>query len=316
MTRTRLFFATDIHGSETCFLKFLNAQRLYKANVMVLGGDLSGKTLVPIVEREDGAFEVNFLGVHRVLQEAEIGALEGQIKSIGSYPYRADRETFDKLSVDSRALEDLFSRLIAERLKRWIELAEEKLDGSGAEVYISGGNDDQPFVEDLLRRSNAFIDPEMEIVKVRDNYEMITCAWTNPTPWHTSREASEEELTGKLDRMASGVMAVESCIFNIHVPPIDSGLDLSQKLDESLRPIFSGGQPVMFGAGSRAVRAAIERYQPLLGLHGHIHESRGASRIGRTLCLNPGSEYAETILRGVIIDLDTNQVKSYLFSSG
>jgi len=316
MTRTRLFFATDVHGSETCFLKFLNAQKLYKADVMVLGGDISGKMLIPILEREDGVFEANFLGVHRILQEADIGALEDQIKRTGSYSYRADKETFDKLSIDRRAVEDLFSRLIAERLKRWISLVEEKLGRSGVEVYISGGNDDQPFVEDLLRKSKAFIDPEMEIVKVNDNYEMVTCAWTNPTPWYTSREVSEEELMVKLDEIISRVEVVKNSIFNIHVPPIDSGLDLTQKLDKNLKPVFSGGQPVTFGAGSRAVRAIIEKYQPMLGFHGHIHESKGASRIGRTLCLNPGSEYAETILRGAIVDLDNNQVKSYLFTSG
>jgi len=38
---------------------------------------------------------------------------------------------------------------------------------------------------------------------------------------------------------------------------------------------MSGGQMVFAGAGSRAVRNAIEKHQPMLGLHGHIHEAQG-----------------------------------------
>ena len=315
MTRTRLFFATDIHGSEACFLKFLNAPRFYKAKVMILGGDLTGKMIVPIVEREDGTYEANFLGVQRILPEEKVEELENQIQRMGFYPYRTDRETVRRLSADSHRLEALFSRLMIERLGQWIGIAEEKLRNE-VEVYISGGNDDFPRIDDILRRSDAFVDPEGEVVKIHGDHEMITCAWTNPTPWRTPRECSEEELRDKLEAMISGVRDMENCVFNIHVPPVDSGLDLCQKLDKDLKPIFSGGQPVMFGAGSTALRDAIQEHQPLLGLHGHIHESKGAVRIGRTLCLNPGSEYSEVILRGVIVDLDDKRVRAHLFTSG
>ena len=316
MVQTRLFFATDIHGSEDCFLKFLNAPKFYKADVLILSGDLSGKLLVPIVSLRNGTFEADFLGVHRVLSYAKVGDLESQIRRTGSYPYRMDQETFTKLKADRGKLEDLFSSLMNERISHWVELADQKLKGSVAEVYISGGNDDQLSVDSLLRRSKVFKDPEGEVVKIHGGYEMITCGWSNPTPWQTPREASEEELREKLEGLVSDVQSISNCIFNIHVPPFDSGLDLCQKLDEELKPIFSGGQPIMFGSGSIVVRSLIERYQPLLGLHGHLHESRGVARIGRTLCLNPGSEYAEAILRGVIVDLEGNRVQSHLFTSG
>jgi Icc-related predicted phosphoesterase len=316
MTRTRLFFATDIHGSEACFLKFLNAPRFYKAKVLILGGDLTGKMIIPIVNREDGAYEANFLGVQRVLPEERVEELENQIQRMGFYPYRTDRETVRRLSADSRKLETLFSRLMIERIEQWIGIAEDKLRSGEGEVYISGGNDDFPQIDDILRKSDAFVDPEGEVVKIHGDHEMITCAWTNPTPWKTARECSEEELQEKLEAMISGVRDMENCVFNIHVPPIDSGLDLCQKLDKDLKPIFSGGQPVMYGAGSSTVKDAIERHQPLLGLHGHIHESKGSVRIGRTLCLNPGSEYSEVILRGVIVDLNDKRVRGHLFTSG
>jgi len=316
MTRTRLFFATDVHGSEVCFLKFLNAPKVYKADVLVLGGDLTGKMIVPIVERDDGTYETSFLGMRQIVSEEKVGEMEERIKRVGFYPYQMDGETFRKLSTDNQRLDELFSRLMVERLERWIEIAEEKLIDREVEVYISGGNDDFPNIDDILRRTDAFTDPEGEVVKVHGSHEMLTCAWTNPTPWKTPRECGEEELRDKLETMIVEVRDIQNCIFNTHVPPIDSGLDLCQKLDENLKPIFSGGQPVMFGAGSRALRDTIEKHQPILGLHGHIHESKGSVKIGRTLCLNPGSEYSEGILRGVIVDLEEKRIGGRLFTSG
>jgi Icc-related predicted phosphoesterase len=68
--------------------------------------------------------------------------------------------------------------------------------------------------------------------------------------------------------------------------------------------------------GSTAVRDAIERYQPALSLHGHIHEARGVHWLGRTLALNPGSEYAEGTMKGAIVNLEPTRVKGYLLISG
>lgn len=79
---------------------------------------------------------------------------------------------------------------------------------------------------------------------------------------------------------------------------------------------MGAGQMIMKSVGSVAVREAIEQYQPLIGLHGHIHESRGATRIGRTVCVNPGSEYGEGILRGVIVEIEGDRVRSHQFAAG
>ena len=70
----------------------------------------------------------------------------------------------------------------------------------------------------------------------------------------------------------------------------------------------------MASVGSIAVRAAIEKYQPLLGLHGHIHESRSAQKIGRTLCINPGSEYGEGVLRGILLELSSKGLEDHVFT--
>ena len=89
----------------------------------------------------------------------------------------------------------------------------------------------------------------------------------------------------------------------IHVPPHDSGLDEAPLLDENLRPTISAGDVLRGPVGSTAVRRIIETYQPVLSVHGHIHESGGERRIGDTLCINPGSEANAGILRGYLIDI-------------
>ena len=183
-------------------------------------------------------------------------------------------------------------------------------------MYIPGGNDDLREITPILQSSDFVIDPEEKVVNLNSRYEMLSTGWSNPTPWKTPRECSEEELAGKIDEMSRQVKDFKNCIFNIHVPPIDSGLDTAPKLDHNLKPVVEGGEIAVAPAGSTAVRAAIEKYQPLLGLHGHIHESKGFVSIGRTLCINPGSEYSEGILRGVIVDLEDERVKNFLLTQG
>ena len=72
----------------------------------------------------------------------------------------------------------------------------------------------------------------------------------------------------------------------------------------------------MMPVGSRAVREFIEQHQPIVSLHGHIHESRGAVRIGRTVAINPGSTYGEGVLDGAIIDIEDGEVVSHQLVSG
>jgi hypothetical protein len=206
-----------------------------------------------------------------------------------------------------------------ERLEGWVKLIEEKLRGTDVKVYITGGNDDPYEVETILRSSNFIIDPEGEVVKIDENKEMISSGYSNPTPWKTPREVSEERLKEEIEKMTSKVQDMKNCIFNIHVPPKDSQLDTCPQLDDTVyppKPVLKEGRLVEFGAGSSSVRAAIEKNQPLLGLFGHIHESRGAIKIGRTVCINPGSEYQEGILRGAIIDLKKDKIADYQLTSG
>ena len=83
-------------------------------------------------------------------------------------------------------------------------------------------------------------------------------------------------------------------------------IDQAPKLDEKAQVKIRYGSPEMVPVGSKSVRQAMEEYQPLLGLHGHIHESTGLERIGRTLCVNPGSSYMQGMLNAFVIDLPEN----------
>lgn len=319
----KLFFATDIHGSEICFLKFVNAGKFYGADVLVLGGDLTGKMIVPLVETGDGTFACEFLGKNMTLtSEQEVSEMEKNIRFTGFYPYRTNPREMEEISSDKKELDSLFTKLMTESVERWVSLAEERLKDTGIKMYVTGGNDDRFEIDDLLRRSASghVIDPESDVVDIDGIHEMLSSGWSNPTPWKSPRECSEEELERRLEKLASEVKDMGSSIFNLHIPPKDSGLDTCPMLDTSIsppKPIVEFGEVKVFGAGSAAVRTLIERHQPLLGLHGHIHESKGVAKIGRTLCINPGSDYTEGILKGVLITFDKDgSIKNHQLISG
>jgi uncharacterized protein len=315
LSNTRIFFITDIHGSEICFRKFLNAGAFYKAKVLILGGDITGKMIVPIIEQSDSTFRCIHLGREIVLKGKEDAArIEKDLRDSGLYPYYTKPNEVDELSAKPELVKSLFIKLMVERVQRWMKLAEEKLKSSGIKCYISPGNDDVFDIDEALNASTYVNNPEGKVVDIDGEHEMITMGFTNHTPWNSPREADEAILAEKIEGMARNVKQMDTAIFNLHVPPIGTAIDQAPELDEQLRPLSGGAQ--MISAGSAATRQAIERDQPLLGLHGHIHESRGVVKIGRTLCANPGSEYGAAILRGILCDLQGNKVKSYLLTSG
>lgn len=314
---TKIFFATDLHGSEKCFLKFVNAAKFYKANTLMMGGDITGKMIIPIIKEPNGKSRATFLGNKRSAgNEEELQDLQRVIRFAGYYPYMTNPQEMEQLQTDDLRVQGIFKELMLNTVKRWVELAEERLKESGVKVYITGGNDDIAEIEGIIGSSNYVIDPEDKVVEIDGKFQMISTGWSNPTPWKTARECPEEQLWAKIEKMAGQVKDMKNGIFNLHVPPIDSGLDTCPRLDENLKPVIAGGEIVMTGGGSTSVRKAIEIYQPLLGLHGHIHESKGFLKVGRTLCLNPGSEYSEGILRGVLVELDDGVVKNFLLTQG
>ncbi len=296
----------------------MNGAKFYEADVLVLGGDITGKMIVPIVKQADGSCAALFAGQqHRATTLDEVKALELAIRKSGAYAAYVDKAGYESLQTDPKKQDDLFRSLMRETLLDWVGLIEERLKGTDVVCYVTGGNDDHQEAIDLIKDSEYVKNPEQKVVLVDDIHEMASLGWSNPTPWKTPRECSEQELATRIESIVSQVKDMDNAIFNLHVPPIDSQLDSCMQLDDSVyppKPIIVGGQPVIFGAGSKSVREAIEKYQPLLGLHGHIHESRAATKIGRTLCLNPGSDYGETILRAAVVNLSNKKVKSQFVS--
>jgi uncharacterized protein len=313
---TRVFFTTDIHGSDTCWGKFLNAAKAYEADALVLGGDLTGKMVIPVIREQDRWSAELFGEVRTAGSEAELEAIERAIRTNGFYPYRTTPEEADELRDDRARLRELFLQVMRDSIARWVELAEARLRETEVACYVQLGNDDPDELAPLLQESEALTYVDGRVVRLDERHEMACCGYANLTPWRLPRDLPEDELHEKLEDVIAGVEDPETAVFNFHVPPRDSTIDTAPELTADLRPVLVGGQPNLIGVGSTAVRDAIERYQPLLSVHGHIHESRGVVRIGRTICINPGSEYGEGILHGVLLNLRDGKLLSHQLVAG
>jgi Icc-related predicted phosphoesterase len=313
----KVYFATDIHGSEVCWRKFLNAGKFYGADVLIMGGDVSGKAVVPVVAGPGDGFVVRQFSGDRVLSVAELDQVEAKIRDMGFYPYRTTEAELDQAWNDPAAVQRIFLSMMRETLDRWLGLAAERLAGTGIRLYVMTGNDDPPELRDILGASPAVTETEDQLIDIGEGVTMISCGWSNRTPWDTPREMDDDELEQRIEKMAVQVTEPGRAVFNLHVPPARTAIDLAPALDDTLKPRVRGGAVVMESVGSEAVRRVLERHQPMLGLHGHIHESRGAVRLGKTLAINPGSEYGDGVLRGALVEIDRRHgVKSYQLPSG
>ncbi len=316
MARTRIYFVTDVHGSTKCFRKFLNASKFYGADVLILGGDVTGKVMTPIVETA-GGFRSTYQGAHLLMNtREEMEEFSKKAAESGAYTRLVSPSEFSELESNPSMVAELFGKLMVERVREWVSLAEERLRKTSVRCFISPGNDDTFEIDSALGSSPHVANPEGRVVKIDEEHEMITLGYTNRTPWNTPRESDEDVLAEKISAMADQVRSMRSAIFNIHVPPIDTSIDQAPRVDANLKIVVKAGMVEMVSAGSTACREAIVKYQPMLGLHGHIHESRGIVKLGRTMCANPGSEYTEGILRGFLADLEGDKIKSYLLTSG
>ena len=314
--KTRLYFATDLHGSSKCFRKFLNAGPVYGADLMVLGGDLAGKAIQSIVRGANGIWHCTFIGTdYQVREGPDLDDLEKLIADHGYYPYRAEPGELEALRT-AGTLDDLFLRLMRERLTAWLSLADERLRPLGTPLYLMLGNDDPADLGALLDAAPWGTHAEGKVLWVDDDHELLSWGFSNLTPWHSHREQTEEQLGAALDHMAAGLTHPERAIANVHVPPFDTQLDDAPVLDANLQVQQQLGQVKFAPAGSPAVREFLLQRQPLLGLHGHIHESAGIRRLGRTIAINPGSDYATGALNGALVTLERDKVAAHQLVRG
>lgn len=306
MARRRIYFVSDVHASERCWLKFLAAPKFYEADTVIVGGDITGKFVVPIIAQPNGNWTVqNFLGRQwRLKTRDELTRLKARIADTGQYAFETTEDEHAQYEGDQPKIDELFRKLAMERVRSWVDMAQDKLGQAGITVMVSGGNDDFYEVDEVLQASSLIQNPDGAVLDLGDGFQIMGIGYGNPTPWNCPRDIPEPDLAVKIATVADKVERPERTIFSLHVPPHGSGLDFAPELDSELRMVMSGAGPQMIPVGSTAVRDAIMSYQPMLGLHGHIHESRGVRKLGRSTVANPGSEYGEGVLDGVLIDLD------------
>jgi len=311
----KVFFATDIHGSEVCWRKFLNSAEFYKADLVILGGDVTGKVMVPVVNH--GAYwEVTISGQTHQLESLEaLEDIERQIRNRGYYPTRIDPDELAELKEEDGSIDRRFTKEMVSTLDRWLDMADSKLKGGEIPCIVNGGNDDTFEIDGVVEASPCVTFAEAKVLDL-GGFWLASMGFTNPTPWDTFREAPEEDLARRIEEVVGQVPDMGRAIFNFHAPPYGTGLDEAPALDENMRPMHGGA--VMKPVGSVAVRDAIVSHQPMLSVHGHIHESRGVKKLGRTLAINPGSVYGDGVLQGAVLDLDAKKgkVARYILVNG
>ena len=314
---TRIFFVADLHGSAVCFRKFVNAAKVYQANILIVGGDIAPKTMTPVFEGS-GTWSVTVEGETRTARSIEeLERLEGWIRDSATVPFRTTPDVWRELIADRTKADAKFQELELGELKRWLEWARTRLAGSGARLLLGLGNDDFTSMEGVIAADGFAELTDGGILRVDDRHELLTLPYSNPTPWHTNRELPEEEIARRVAADAGRLEHVERAIFNLHVPPHNTPLDLAPRLAPGFVKVMApGGEPELTHVGSTAVRAALERFQPMLGLHGHIHESKGSVTIGTTTALNPGSAYTEGTLLGAVVDLGPDRIRGTMLTSG
>ncbi len=313
----KMFFASDLHGSNVCFKKFINGAQFYGADVLVLGGDMTGKAVIPIAEQTDGTYITFHHGESVTLKARdELDEFIKRCGNLGFYTAVMPEAEYLRLKADPDAQSVLFKKLVLERVREWVALAAEKLKGTDIPLVAIPGNDDFHEIDEILTSAPHFDFHEMQVCNFKGGYQMLYCGGSTPTPWNTEREYSEDQFVSRFAELLPQVADMSRCIFNVHVPPHGTALDVCPKLDRNLQVVYEMGMPVQTHAGSQTLLDVIKQHQPMLGLHGHIHEGRAKINIGKTVCINPGSVYPEGILQGALITLRGGTVATASLTQG
>ncbi len=311
----KIYFATDVHGSEICWKKFINASKFYGTDVLILGGDMTGKAIVPIIDQGGGKYKVTLLEQETILEsQEEVDKMVATIQDRGYYPYLTNPDEVGEILATSGRSDELFLQEAVKTMQHWMEYADARLGVSGIRCYVCPGNDDMFEIDDVIKQSKYVSLAEGKVIELDENHEMINAGWSTPTPWNTPREESEDQLRQRIQVMIDKLKNVRNSVFNLHNPPYGSGLDEAPELTKDLRPAYAGRS--LIPVGSHAVLELIEKYEPLLTLHGHIHEGKGTRKYKRTLCINPGSMYEQGMLHGAVVELKPNKVGNYILTTG
>ena len=311
----KLYFATDVHGSEICWKKFISAAKFYEVDVLILGGDMTGKAIVPIIAQGGDKYKVTLLEQESILEAQEaVDKMVATIQNRGYYPYVTNPDEVNEIANTPGKSDALFLDMVLATLNRWMDYADNKLAGTGIRCYVCPGNDDVFEVDDAIAASKTVRSVEGQVIELDEHHEMVSSGWSNPTPWDTHREEPEEALLQRIEAVIAKAKNPSNAVFNLHPPPYGSGLDEAPELTSDLRPAYAGRSLVP--VGSKSVMTVIDKYQPILGLHGHIHEGKGTRKYKKTLCINPGSMYEQGVLHGAVVELKPNKVGNYVLTTG
>jgi len=311
----KLFFATDVHGSEICWKKFVNAAKFYEVDMLILGGDMTGKAIIPIIAQGGDKYKVTLLEQESILDGKEaVDKMAATIQNRGYYPYVTTPDEVNEISSTPGRSDALFLDQVMATVQRWMDYADARLAGTGIRCFVCPGNDDIFEIDAAIAASKTVRSVEGQVIQLDEHHEMVSSGWTNPTPWDTHREEPDEALLTRLEAVISKAKNPSNAVFNLHAPPYGSGLDEAPELTKDMRPAYAGRSLVP--VGSKSVLKVIEKYEPILGLHGHIHEGKGTRKFKKTLCINPGSMYEQGVLHGAVVELKPQKVGNYVLTTG
>lgn len=316
-----IFYVADIHGSDLCFRKWLNAARFYGADVLIVGGDLTGKILLPIYPA--GGIHSGWTATWggrqvRLETRAEVEELIRTARREGAYGYVTTVDEVAAIRASPTLERETFTRLKLDALGDWIRLADQRLADGTVRALVMAGNDDPPEIDALLASSEHVEDVGGAVTEIAPGIHMASVGESTPTPWHTPRELPDEVLGARVTDVVDALPNGGTTIWNLHMPPYKTGIDDAPELDDELHVQYdAGGEPRMGPVGSTSIRRLIEERGPTLALHGHIHEGRGRYRLGRTQGANPGSQYQDGVLMGILVRVSaTDGVRDLTFTAG
>jgi Icc-related predicted phosphoesterase len=321
MADLTIFYVADIHGSDVCFRKWLNAAGFYGADILIIGGDLTGKVLLPIYPAPGIAegWTTTWKGRDlRLDTRREVDELVRTARNEGTYGYLTTIEEVDEIRSSIERERAVFGRLKVTALEEWMTLAEGRLAGRRVQAYIMPGNDDPPEIDEVLSHGSRLRNVQGATTELAQGIWMASRGESTPTPWHTPRELPEAALGQRVLEVVATLPTGGTTIWNLHMPPYDTGIDRAPRLDAGLRVQYDGGgEPVMVPVGSTSIRDLIAERQPTLALHGHIHEGRGRYRIGSTSGFNPGSQYQDGVLLGLLLRVSAKHgLRHFAFTAG
>lgn len=307
----KILFVTDIHGSKLMWDKAIIAATQENIDLLIIAGDLVGKQVTTIVESDKISYFAIINSNTELINAEELESLKNKNELYGSYTIVLTKEEYEILQKDKELALRIYSETLCERIDNWLTSFNQKKNSYPFTLLISPGNDDPFNINNVLIKYNSInILAGIDNVVNINNYSIVNFSRVNKTPWKTPREMSEQKIYEKLKFLLKDCQR-DKLIFNFHCPPYESQIDKAPMLDGDLKLNVNSGAIKLNHIGSISIKNIIEEYQPIISFHGHVHESAGVDRIKNTIMFNPGSEYAQGIMKGYIVKIVDDSVSTY-----